>query len=977
MKKIRSIVVMITLLIFSFISVFESYPSVSAEDTDSIQATGISADEYVDISSYSYYDYLKDNSDKTENSNESIVIQAIDFETADMPEMEIKEDSIITSITGSVQYKVDIEKTGWYNIKVDYYPVKGSNASIVRQLKIDDTYLFSEMEKIIFERLWIDENKDFLMNTDGNQAAPKQIEAPEWQTKTLESSDKKYTEPFKFYLERGEHTLEFISYKEPMQMGDITLCPAESLPTYEEYYNSALDEGTAVVTEENMPNGPVTVQGEDAYSKTTSVLIPVNDRTSAKTQPYHYSNIVMNAIGGENWVYPGDGITWSINVPTEGFYKIALRFKQSYNRDFFSLREVKINGEVPFAEAAEVKFNYMPEYQLSYLGNGTQEYYFKLNEGENRISLTVALGELGQVITKGETVVKNFNDLYRRLVAIMGTNPDEYRDYNITALLPDMMNIIVTEQGRLLEILDDLGETMEAGAKTKEVSTLLYQIEDIIEKPDNIAKELSSFSENISALSSWTASLGDQYLLVDYIMICPDKYELPAAEGNFYENLKHTIMSFIGSFTNDYIVHTGDNKEYKKEIEVWIASTARDQYDIVQRMINEQYKDSDVHVTLKMVTADSITPSTITGNGPDVAIQINSSMPTNFAFRGAAYDLTNFDDFEEVSSQFSPASMEYFEYQGGYYALPDQMSFPVMFFRTDIFSQLGLTVPNTWDELIGITPYLQSKNMDIYFETTSPPTLGGASSTSTKAVNNIYLSLLYQSGERLYSENGEYVNLDTEKALSAFKYWTEFYTKHSFEVTMDFVTRFRTGEVPLAIVDYTYYNNLMAAAPEIQGDWSIAPIPGTVKEDGSIDRSVSSTVGAAMIIKETVERNHTEQVAWDFLKWWVGEDAQVEYANSQESILGPAARYPVANLSAIDKLAWEPDALETVNITVENMCSVPQVPGSYITGRYVETAFLSVVNDNIDPIDTLYKQIRFINDELTNKRMEFGLEERK
>ena len=132
-----------------------------------------------------------------------------------------------------------------------------------------------------------------------------------------------------------------------------------------------------------------------------------------------------------------------------------------------------------------------------------------------------------------------------------------------------------------------------------------------------------------------------------------------------------------------------------------------------------------------------------------------------------------------------------------------------------------------------------------------------------------------------------------------------------------------------------------------------------------------------MIIKETVERNHTEQVAWDFLKWWVGEDAQVEYANSQESILGPAARYPVANLSAIDKLAWEPDTLETVNITVENMCSVPQVPGSYITGRYVETAFLSVVNDNIDPIDTLYKQIRFINDELTNKRMEFGLEERK
>ena len=98
-----------------------------------------------------------------------------------------------------------------------------------------------------------------------------------------------------------------------------------------------------------------------------------------------------------------------------------------------------------------------------------------------------------------------------------------------------------------------------------------------------------------------------------------------------------------------------------------------------------------------MVGADTLLPSTVTGNGPDVAIQVNYSMPTNFAYRNAAYDLTQFYDFKDVASEFSPGAMEYMEYNGGYYGLPDQMSFPVIFYRKDIFEQLNLSVPETWN----------------------------------------------------------------------------------------------------------------------------------------------------------------------------------------------------------------------------------------------------------------------------------------
>ena len=970
-RKLTATLIAVTLIILTIFS------NVCADDSNEKNTNSADAQLRVSMGDeYTYNQYLADNAANKQSADKEIILYGSAYESCTMINPVKKGNSVKTDSTGEITYSFDLVQPGYYNIELGYYPTKGSSSAIVRTLLVNGELPFSEADRLIIERIWKDENKDFLMVTDKNQAFPAQVEAPEWTTKILGSSDKKYIGPFEFYFKAGKNTITLVSDKEPMEIGHIRLRPAKELIKYQDYIKQKKDTGAQVISSEEIEGGAITIQGEDAYSKTTSILTPENDRTSSKTQPYHYSNIVLNTIGGENWVKPGDGINWKIKVPKAGLYKFALRYKQSYNRDFYSIREVKINGEVPFYEAGAIKFDYKPKYQVNYLGNETEDYYFYLEEGENTIALTVALGELGQAITQVETTVKNFNNLYRRLVAVMGTTPDNYRDYKITTSISDMMDIIQTETDRLYTVMDDFGDTLENGVKTSEIATMLYQLEKLIEKPDKIARELSTFSENISALSKWAMSLGEQYLSLDYIMVCGEGYELPRAEGNFFENIAHTFRAFVGSFFNDYVVDNGSTKKKVKNIEVWIASTTRDQYDIVQRLINNAYKDSDVGVKFKMVGADTITPSTLTGNGPDVAIQINSSMPTNFAFRGAGYDLTQFEDFKEVRKSFTDACMEYFEYQGGYYALPDQMTFPVVFYRKDIMKQLGLEIPNTWEELVGIIPYLQSQNLDVFFETTGYIMLGGASTTSTKPLNNIFLSLLYQNGEELYKEGGSKSNLDSEVALLTFKYWTEFYTKQSFQVAMDFVTRFRTGEIPLAVVDYTYYNTLMGAAPEIYGDWGIAPIPGTVRKDGTFDRSVSSSIGAAMIIKNTVESKETEQEAWEFLKWWVSVDTQVEYAKGQEAILGAAARYPVANIDAVDRLTWETEALNAIQETIKNMRGTPQVPGGYITGRNVESAFLSVVNKNLNPIDTLYSKIRFINEELKSKRIEFGLEDR-
>lgn len=43
--------------------------------------------------------------------------------------------------------------------------------------------------------------------------------------------------------------------------------------------------------------------------------------------------------------------------------------------------------------------------------------------------------------------------------------------------------------------------------------------------------------------------------------------------------------------------------------------------------------------------------------------------------------------------------------------------------------------------------------------------------------------------------------------------------------------------MPLAIASYSVYSQLSGAAPEIKGMWGMTQIPGTRREDGSIDRT--------------------------------------------------------------------------------------------------------------------------------------------
>ena len=287
-----------------------------------------------------------------------------------------------------------------------------------------------------------------------------------------------------------------------------------------------------------------------------------------------------------------------------------------------------------------------------------------------------------------------------------------------------------------------------------------------------------------------------------------------------------------------------------------------------------------------------------------------------------------------------------------YYGLPESQNLQMMFVREDILAELNIDIPKTWDDVKAAIPILQANNMQI-------------------AIHYDCKIFLYQKGGELIADNGMRINLDSNVALDAFETMCDMFTMYSFPYKYDFANRFRTGEMPIGFATYTAtYNQLKVFATEIEGMWGFYPLPGYEDADGNINNVSVSTVSAIVMITGCED----ERGAWEFMKWHVGAQCQIDYSNEMVAILGPSAKHATANMSALESMPWSTEEYEQLALQFNSLASVPNYPGSYIIDRYTKFAFLSAFNDGANPVTELQKYITTINKEITRKRSEFGLE---
>ena len=217
--------------------------------------------------------------------------------------------------------------------------------------------------------------------------------------------------------------------------------------------------------------------------------------------------------------------------------------------------------------------------------------------------------------------------------------------------------------------------------------------------------------------------------------------------------------------------------------------------------------------------------------------------------------------------------------------------------------------------------------------------------------------------------------VDEEAGVVAIEDYTEYFTDYGIPVFFDFVSRFRSGEMPIGIAAYSVYNTLMVSAPEIRGLWDFTLIPGTevvgADKKTHIDRSDFITGNATMMVR--TEDEALRNASWEFMKWWAQVDTQVRFGREMEALLGSSARYATANFDAFSQLAWNADDIEVLSQQWLQTTGIREVPGGYYTGRHITNAIRKIVNDKEDPRETILDYSITIDEEITKKRNEFGL----
>lgn len=852
--------------------------------------------------------------------------------------------------TELITWEIGIDKEGIYNLEIAYRGISDSVQSPQRSLYIDGKQTFYEESVFTFRKAWRDASSPRI-NALGDEVRVNSQEINDTFKVRLCDNWGKHSEPLKFRLTSGKHTVSLGYISQDAEIISVGFVPYKTAKSYDEVRR----EYTAPAAE-----SAIRFEAEDyehiAYKNDATVSL-ISDGDPC-VSPYSATNLKMNMIGGSSWSSGGQEIVWKFEVPRDGLYKINIRALQNYSDGLPVYRRIKINGEVPFSELNAYSFDYKKALNSEVLQSENGDpMLFELKSGENTISMSVVLGGYTEISETLIDTARLLSQLVFDITMVTGNNPDPNYDYGLDDEIPDLIS-------KLTEIRDNISKCESAigavsnkrSAMKNNLQRIVKETDALIKKPSDIVQRMNDLNSAITDMSDYSTSLQSGYLGIDYIELLPPNAEVENPKSGFFQRARATIANLIVSFSKNYnaIGSFDSDSETAEVLDVWVC-LGKEWGQILKEAVDSDFSSRGrVSVNINLLPSGSVT-STINplllalgaGRGPDVVLGLTYNYPVEYAMRDALYDLSAFDDFKEITARFHKALMVPYEFEGGVYALPQTMSFRAIYYRTDIFENLGLTVPDTWDELYNkLLPALNQNNMTMYIPQIIDP-------------------FIYQMGGSYYRENGTVSNLDAPQCFAAFDEFCKLYTDYGIPVSEDFYSRFRTGEVPIGMTDASMYLKFSYAAPEIAGCWAMAPIPGHIKADGTTDRSNSGLAVDSCVV---IQSCGNPQTAWEFLKWWTDAGTQKNYSAQVESRLGSTARWLSANTDAFNSLSWSRADKRAIESAFDWAVETPVVRGGYFTNRHLVNAINRVAVQRESSRSSLEEAVEAINKELKRRQ---------
>lgn len=847
-----------------------------------------------------------------------------------------------------VTYAFEVKNSGYYAVDVNFFPLTTEASKEEIGVMINGEFPFEQAKALYLTYSFSPETQEIRKNSSGDEYAARRVVNKDWTDCTITNPDHNYDSAILFWLNKGENTVSLIlNCENEFVLGTVSLKSVTSPIDYREYLGE---------NEISADSQFIKIEAEKISLQSDSTVVPVSDQSDPLCSPPSVMKLKNNVIGS-SWSSHGQWLQWDFTVKESGWYNLSLRYKQNGLKGLNVKRKLYLDGEVPFAEVAAVSFPYSSQWKMNTISDSDgNPYCFYLEAGEHTVRMEAILGELADVVREVDDIVYEMNSAYRSVIMVTSASADKYRDYQIDRELPELVPKIKECAERLRNCNKKVEELADgSSADSAILVTTANQLKSMAEDPDTIPYRLSSWESNIGSVSSWTLSIREQPLQLDYMIFSGKGFRQERAKANIAEKAVHSLKRFFVSFIKDYSSLEDGKNGTATVLTVWIG-TGRDQAETVWQMTNDMFTpETGIKVNVKLVSATMI-EAFLSGQTPDVSVQVARDIPVNLAVRGALCNLSSFDGFEDVKSWFTADALTPYTMQECVYGLPDTQSFNMLFYRTDVFNELGLSVPNTWGEFINVANQLHLKQLE-----TGIPIDTDVS---------IYYSMLMQKGGKVFSDDLSTTLLDTKVSIEAFTEWTDLFTQVGLPLSYNFFNRFRSGEMPMAIAPYLSYNQLISAAPEIRNLWKMTSVPGTLTDDGKINRSESASGTATVILSST---KHPEE-SWKFIKWWVGDAAQIQYAKDIESRVGTLGRVASANTRALESLEYSAQTMSSLLEQRSCVVEIPQIPGNYYLDRDLLNAFRDVVYNSRNPKESILDYSNRINNEIDRKRKELGLE---
>lgn len=856
----------------------------------------------------------------------------------------------------SVTLTVSVEKAGLYGLSVDYYCLADKAVSHTVGVKINGEYPFSEARELVLSQLYGTEEWPFRKDSRGNEITPDTILRHEWQSRRLKSVRQGEQDALLFFLEEGENEILLTMEKSSILLGKVSVL---SLPEAVDYdtYRSGLPEaegGKALVA----------LEAERIWRKNTTSTRPVATR-DVEVSPYLASRKLMSVVGGATWNQNGQTLYYEFDIDTPGWYSVALKYKQNEKANTVVRRTLTLDGELPFTEARGVAFESSNSWIVRDFGDEDGAFRFYLEAGTHRLGLEADSTEMNPLMDVISAQIDKIADIAVEVKKVTGGSDDVNRDWEILTFIPELrdeLNGLADNLEGVMEELIRLNLGDDGNSDISNLEIVISRLRKLADDPDELPNNLSSFSEGSSSVSQMLGtvleSIQKSPMTLDCIYIHQEDSELP----KYKVGVLRKVWEEVRYFADDLFSGEAEKQEeYDMTIDVWV-NRAVTYVNELQTMTDAYFTpETGIKVNFSLMKDENkLILANTTNSQPDAALGLSIHLPYDLAIRGVLADLRQFEGFEETAGQFAPGALLTNVYEDGVYALPETQDFFVLYYRKDLLEALGIQIPDTWEEVLGILPVLQRYGMNFYI-----PLASSSSFKTFSATTPFFL----QYGGAIYEEDGMTVAVNNENGLAAMKFMTDLFTIYGLPTEVaDFYQSFRNGTIPIGVAPFSTYLKLEAAAAELAGKWDIAVMPGMRNADGVVERwsTGGGTTGAIF------SKSEKQEATWEFFKWWLSAETQERFGTQMQLLYGDTYMWNTANVEAFAELPIADAHKEVIADQRKWLHEFVKTPASYMIEREISNVWNAVVFNGENVRSTLDDAAILMNQELARKWEEFG-----